>query len=97
MARTKTNGTKYRAGDTFTCWRASYDPRTDEVGEPCGADVRMHGYHWVQQICPQCLQTYRVTTGNDVVVMPGYWPADTRQRIEDNIKRNGGQYVPSFD
>jgi hypothetical protein len=100
----------YRPGDYFQCWKRprTFDPTAEwgeRVGEPCGATIVMHGFHWCAQVCPSCLANYRVRAhayaepGPDVIVASfgGYYPPDTERSVRANIARNGGQYVPTFD
>jgi hypothetical protein len=89
--------TKYRAGATFTCIKRAFDPtRIDGIGEACGAEIVMHGYHWCAQVCPKCLAIYHDSRGDIRTDFGAFWDSKTRQAIEADIARNGGQYVQTF-
>lgn len=64
----------------------------------CGAKVWLHGAHWVAEVCPNCLQTFRWGSGADYNIYPdcGYFTPEGQKRIRANIAKNGGRYVPEF-
>jgi hypothetical protein len=64
----------------------------------CGADIPLHGMHWVHEVCPQCLQCYRWGTMTDynLYVSHGFWYGEGLKAIRQSIAKAGGRYVPSF-
>jgi hypothetical protein len=92
---------QYKPGETFTCTKRQFDPtQPDGIGEACGAEVKIHGYHWCAQVCPKCLANYHIGFGTDMGLYldyAGFYPADTAARVRANIAGNGGQYVPTFN
>ena len=95
---TRTPAGKYRAGETFTCTkRTPLNIEWTEFSEPCGTEIRIHGYHWCAQVCPKCLANYFCSADNNLYQdNAGYYPADTAARVRANIAANGGQYIPEF-
>ena len=97
---TRTAVAQYRAGETFTCIkRTPLDIQWTEFSDPCGTEIRIHGYHWCAQVCPKCLANYHVGFGTDYGLYldtAGYYPDDTAARVRANITANGGQYIPEF-
>jgi hypothetical protein len=91
--------TRYKPGDTFASTWQLFDPVTGTLGPPCGAEIRMHGYFWCPQICPQCLASYFKGYGADDSIYPsqGWFDADAARRVKANIDRNNGQYIPEFE
>lgn len=99
----------YRPGQTFSCVKRpflsaeTFDPDSGwatMLGEPCGAEIVMHGYHWCAQVCPVCLANYRTGFGADMSLYldtAGYYPPETERLVRASIAENGGQYVPRFD
>lgn len=92
---------QYKAGDTFRCAkRLIVDAETGALGEPCGTEIRMHGYWWCGQVCPnpKCLTTYHTGYGADNGLRDsrGFYPEDAKRNIIANIGRNDGQYIPEF-
>lgn len=90
----------YKAGSKFTCFRrpvVSIDG--NDVGDPCGTEVVMHGYWWCAQVCPKCLANYWVSGGTTqrIGYDPGaFYPEDTARAVRQIIADNNGQYVPTF-
>ena len=97
---TRTAAAKYRAGETFTCTKRQWlDVAWTEQSDPCGAEIKIHQYHWCAQVCPKCLANYFVGAGSDMGLYldyAGFYPADTAARVRANIAANGGQYIPEF-
>jgi hypothetical protein len=91
---------QYKPGETFTCVKREWlDIAWTQQGEPCGAEIVIHGYHWCAQVCPKCLTNYHIGYGTDMGLyqdFAGFYPADTAARVRAEIAANGGQYVPKF-
>lgn len=90
---------KYAAGQTFACVKMRNVNIDGSGGTVCGAEIRIHGFHWCAQVCPVCLANYFTGHGTDYGLYldtAGFYPADIAARVRQNIVDNGGQYVPTF-
>ena len=90
----------YVPGKSFECFkRLVVSVDGNELGEPCGTVIVMHGYWWCAQVCPKCLANYWVggTTSRRIGYDPGaFYPAETARAVRQIIADNNGQYVPTF-
>ncbi len=97
----RTAAAQYKPGEIFTCTKRQFDPaQPDGIGEACGTEIRIHGYHWCAQVCPKCLANYWCGSGTDFGLYAdfgSFYPSDTAARIRANIASNGGQYIPTFN
>lgn len=99
MAREKV--ATYRVGETFKCVKRPIIGAGEvlEFGEPCGADIVIHKFHWCAQICPVCLANYHIGHGTDsglYLDTAGFYPPETAARVRAEIAANGGQHIPQF-
>lgn len=60
----------------------------------CGCLVPLHAYHWVTEVCPDCLQCFAWAPDDALYVSGGFWPDQTA--IRANIAAHAGRYVPDF-
>jgi len=64
----------------------------------CQTEVKLHGIHWVSEVCPKCLQSFRWGYGADYNLYTdcGFWHGEGERKIRAKIAADGGRYLPTF-